>query len=350
MITGQPQAAGSMRFCPPSGSKLPPSSATSARRSTAPFRPANRQARSRPRPAAPPRCAARPQSLPPSISAATSSKRCGWRGTIIHCTSCTRLAIERIAPCSGGTGEVAPKRLSTSSSNRSSPSRELASTTIGRGRCSRSDTARGQLPRVGRGVEFQVAVDAGDLGAERHQPVRVGFGLRPHGRERRVRRPCQPRQPLGRGQRFFVEPRIGQHQRNAALGTGRRHFGPDLGFHQHADARLELVQKTRHGARRVPRLPDLCIARFEQLGAFVAAGGGAMRSAGSECPGTACATRRSGWRQRVFRRARRMHPALGMASGSFVVVAEALFNRHAIAGLGHRPTPAACGEPAVAQQ
>lgn len=31
MTTGQPQAAGSMRFCPPSGSKLPPSSATSAR-------------------------------------------------------------------------------------------------------------------------------------------------------------------------------------------------------------------------------------------------------------------------------------------------------------------------------
>jgi hypothetical protein len=198
---------------------------------------------------------------------------------------------------------------------------------------------RGQLPRVGRGVEFQVAVDAGDLGAERHQPVRVGFGLRPHGRERRVRRPCQPRQPLGRGQRFFVEPRIGQHQRNAALGTGRRHFGPDLGFHQHADARLELVQKTRHGARRVPRLPDLCIARFEQLGAFVAAGGGAMRQQdrnarvlpaqlGDQDGGSACFAERDG-----------MHPALGMASGSFVVVAEALFNRHAIAGLGHRPTP-----------
>lgn len=49
--------------------------------------------------------------------------------------------MERMAPCSGGTGAVAPKRLSTSSSMRSSPSRELASTTIGLGSRSRSVAA-----------------------------------------------------------------------------------------------------------------------------------------------------------------------------------------------------------------
>ncbi|MCY1229388.1 hypothetical protein D9M72_417520 [compost metagenome] len=193
---------------------------------------------------------------------------------------------------------------------------------------------RGQLPRVGRGVELEVAVDPGHLGTQRHQPVRVGLGLRPDGGERRVRRPRQPAEPFGRGARFLVEPRIGQHQRNAALGAGGGHLGPDLGFHQHADARLEAVEKAGDGARRVPRLPDLRVAGLEQLGALLAARGGAVREQdrnarvlapqfGDQDGGGARLAQRDG-----------MHPALGKAGGGVVVVAEALLDGHGIAGLG----------------
>jgi hypothetical protein len=54
-------------------------------------------------------------------------------------------------------------------------------------------------------------------------------------------------------------------------------LGPDLGFHQDADARLEVIQKTRHGTGRVPRLPDLHVARAQQLFTFGASRGGAVR-------------------------------------------------------------------------
>ena len=58
--------------------------------------------------------------------------------------------------------------------------------------------------------------------------------------------------------------------------AGPGQIGPDLGFHQDADAGLEVIQKTPHRRRRVPGLPALHVARLQQAGTLQPAGGGAM--------------------------------------------------------------------------
>jgi hypothetical protein len=127
--------------------------------------------------------------------------------------------------------------------------------------------------------------------------------------------------------------------RNTPLGAGRGHHGPDLGFHQHADARLKLVQEAPHGARRVPRLPHLRVAGFEQLGALLAAGGRAVREQDRHARVLAPQLGdQDGGRARLAER-HGMHPALRLAGDGGVVVAEALLHGHAVARLGLRAAP-----------
>jgi hypothetical protein len=164
---------------------------------------------------------------------------------------------------------------------------------------------------------------------------------------------------LGRGQRFVVEPRIGQHQRNAALGTGGGQLGPDLGFHEDADARLgSLFQKARaRRLGRVPRLPDLLdrsgpsrLARLRRgrwrcrcVSRIANAPGPAWRSAAIRMPAAArVSPSETAW----------IHTQPWcLASGRFVVVAEALFHRDGVAGLGHRRSGrGACGATMRLQQ
>jgi len=52
--------------------------------------------------------------------------------------------------------------------------------------------------------------------------------------------------------------------------------GPNLGFHQHADRWLPVLQKAAHGARAVIRQPGLCVTRQQQFAPGLAAGGRAV--------------------------------------------------------------------------
>ena len=66
-------------------------------------------------------------------SAATSSKRWGWRGTISHCTEPAALfATKSGASCAGAAGARGIKRFKAARNSASSPSRALASITTGR--------------------------------------------------------------------------------------------------------------------------------------------------------------------------------------------------------------------------
>ena len=86
ITTGQPQAAASIRFWPPSGAKLPPSRATSASAYQAGISRIESPSQTSAEAASPGGASAqalRRDRLKPAspISAATASKRCGWRGT-----------------------------------------------------------------------------------------------------------------------------------------------------------------------------------------------------------------------------------------------------------------------------
>jgi hypothetical protein len=182
-------------------------------------------------------------------------------------------------------------------------------------------------PRIGVLMETEVWPEMSAACAERDQPVRIGLGLRPHRSQRRVSRPRKPAQALGRGQRVFVEARVGQHQRNTALGASGRHLGPDLGFHQHADARLEAVEKARHRLWRIPWLPDLEIAFFQQLGALFAPRGRAVGDQDRDARVLAPQLGDQDAGRARFAERNRMDPAPAGAGCGLVIVAEALLDR-----------------------
>ena len=133
------------------------------------------------------------------------------------------------------------------------------------------------MRRLGRGVKFQVAKNAGHGRAQLFQALCVGGRLRPHCCERTVSGPRQPGQPQRLLQGFFTHARVGQHQRDAAALARGHEIRPDLGLHQDADARFECREEFAHGRRRVPRLPDLDVAALQQRSAFCPPGRRAMR-------------------------------------------------------------------------
>ena len=112
---------------------------------------------------------------------------------------------------------------------------------------------------------------------------------------------------------------------------------PDLSFHQQPQARLEVVEKPRHGRRAVPRLPNLHITGLQQTLAGGAARGGAMREQQPQ-PRLGLAQRveqnagSAGFAQRHGMHPHQFGPRLcGLAK--VVKAAKALVDGHAIAGL-----------------
>ena len=190
------------------------------------------------------------------------------------------------------------------------------------------------LVRIGCGVELEVAEHADHRRAGLAQPRRVVLGLRTGGHQTRVGR-RQQGHALCAAQRLGRQPRIGQHQRHARAPAARDQPGPDLGLHEHADPRAELRDEAARGARRVPGLPDLQVARAQQPRALGPARGRAVREQQPHA-GQALAQRgdEHGRGPRLAQRDR-MHPDPAAGRG-LRVVAKALGHMRAIAGLGLR--------------
>ena len=225
MTTGQPQAAASIRFWPPSGAKLPPSSATSAQRVVqrhlehriaepdvgSGARPAAlvpgaapRDARSRLTPAAP----------RPRRSAADGAAR--------------RAAAAAVA------ASAPPRRASSIAS---SPSRVDAREHDAGGRGRAPGAAAREQRRVGRDVELQVAATTHLARARRAQPRGVGLGLREHGARALSTPAASAPRSARRARAALAQARVREHHRHAARRAAGEQVRPDLGFHQHADAR-----------------------------------------------------------------------------------------------------------------
>lgn len=106
-------------------------------------------------------------------------------------------------------------------------------------------------------VDGQVELDrTGDLHALRAcaqvtEALGLGFGL--HGNQAHLgqHRPGQPgKAPIATG-RALGQARIGQRHRNAAPGTLVNVVGPKLGFHDDAQLRLHMIEKTPRRPRQV---------------------------------------------------------------------------------------------------
>jgi outer membrane protein len=205
-------------------------------------------------------------------SAATSSKRCGWRGTIS--SSSGRAAGQRRARPAA----AAPPRLRASW-----PSAPPGAASA----CAPGAATRQQRGRRAS-VELQVAGTC-TARARGAQPRGIGLGLRQRARQAGQRRPQQRRSagpwpgssrtgghwpaPSARRRSRVASSRLGQI--SVSISTPTAAGG---------------AQEAPHGARRVVGQPGLHVARLQQRAAGFAAGGGAVGQQ-QRTPGT--------WAQRV---------------------------------------------------
>ena len=186
------------------------------------------------RAARPTRCGAKRVKPCCAASAATSSKRCGWRGT----TQPARGRRRRRAR-SG--------RACTSARN----SRLLALARAGEHHhrlAARRRARRGPAPAApasGAASNFRLPNTPLTVAPACASRCASAFGLRPHGGQRRIGRARQARQPPRLRQRLLAQARVGQHQRHAARPALRHQVGPDLGFHQHAALGWKWSRKRR---------------------------------------------------------------------------------------------------------
>jgi hypothetical protein len=100
-------------------------------------------------------------------------------------------------------------------------------------------------------VELDVAEDADALRADGPQALGIGRRLRRHRSERGERRSNERRKAQVAALRFCRQAGVDQRQRHAALRGGGDQVGPQLGFHEQAEARLEVVEKTAAGVGQV---------------------------------------------------------------------------------------------------
>jgi hypothetical protein len=203
-------------------------------------------------------------------------------------------------------------------------------------------SAASEQAGVGGDVVFQVADDADLAHAGVAQAGGVGLGLRQRRGQALERRPQQRIDAPAALSAALAHARVGEQDRNAARRRDGEQVRPDLGFHQHADRRIGVLQEAAHRTGHVERQPELEVARAQQGLSGSAAGGGAMgqqdASARSRC--AQCVEERRGSAGLAERD--RMHPDRPRRH-RLAIEAEALAGR---AGVG-RLAPAA---PLHAQQ
>ena len=197
-----------------------------------------------------------------------------------------------------------------------------------------------QLRGIGQHIELEIAQHAVHRRRQCAQALRIGLGLGPDRGQRLVGRHGQRRQLQGLVQRLAVEPRIGQRQRHAARAADRGQVGPDFGFHQHADGGPELRNEALDGAARIPGLPDLQIAAAQQLLAFGAARGRAVREQQAHVGQLRAQRGDQDRRGARLAQRNRMHPdpaARAIAPQAFgLVMAKAFLDLESVARLGTR--------------
>ena len=100
-------------------------------------------------------------------------------------------------------------------------------------------------------IEFHVAANGYVVCSECPQSLGIGRCLRANARQLREAQ-------RGDVAKFFVaaggfrrQPRVHQPQRQSPSVTGRDQVGPDLGFHDEPLRRAEMIEKARHGKRRI---------------------------------------------------------------------------------------------------
>ncbi len=124
---------------------------------------------------------------------------------------------------------------------------------------------------------------------------------------------------------------------------------PDFGFEQHPQRGPELLQKALHRRRRVPRLPDLQIARAQQLGPFGAAGGGAVAEQQAQARHLLAQCRQQQGGGAGFAQRHGMHPNPAAGGLQARVVAKALLHVLQIARFGAAPAPVPPAHPGLQQ-
>jgi hypothetical protein len=185
---------------------------------------------------------------------ATSSKRCGWRGT---------------SSSSGrGAGKRDPGHCSSGSS---SPSRVTAASTTGRPKPRAPGPGpRQQFLRPGATSNFRLPITcttaaAGKRAAAVHR-LRSAPARSKASASRRMHQRRGTAAPLRRAA-LGGQPGVGQHHRHAGSVGAVQQVGPDLGFHQHAHRRPVVLQEAAHRTRRVPGQPGLRVTVAQQRGA-----------------------------------------------------------------------------------
>ena len=96
-----------------------------------------------------------------------------------------------------------------------------------------------------RGLELEIPGYADAVRAERSESLRIFRALRRDAGNSAERLARQLREPPVARRRFLRQSRIDEIERDAALAARADQIGPDLGFHQDADTRLEMIEKIR---------------------------------------------------------------------------------------------------------
>ena len=133
------------------------------------------------------------------------------------------------------------------------------------------------LAGAGRRVKLEIAKNSDLVRTQLAEVRRVGISLCQYGGQRAVGGPRQRRHAQRFLQRLLRQTAVDQDHRHGATLRFGQQVRPDFGFHQQAQAWLEVVEKPRHRSRAVPRLPDLHVASLQQRSPLGAAGGRAVR-------------------------------------------------------------------------
>ncbi len=179
----------------------------------------------------------------------TPAKRSGWRGTRI----------------SNASGRVSSRRRWAARTISSSPAWVLAAIHSGRAVASHSSrraaAASGSCGSMRRSNLIEAGhADALRTRAETTEALGLGLGLHGDPGQLGEHRPGQPGEARVATRRALGQARIGQRHRDPAHGAGMDMVGPQLGFHDHRQARPHPVEEARRRPGQVVgqvAVPDL---------------------------------------------------------------------------------------------